>query len=122
MSQPTVETNQNSSSQKQKIPFVQMLLDRFGEIDQVIQFLRQETQKNPIDARLDLQVFLNAVGREEESFQVSQELIQLAPSDPRVCFNRGWHLIHRGLLRDGMRLLEHGRIINNFGNGTIGSN
>lgn len=106
---------------QEKISFIQALLDQFGDVDKAIAFLRNEGHRNPVDARLDLQVFLNAVGREQDSFQVSDELMAMAPRDPRVCFNRGWHLIHRGRLKDGMRMLEHGRVVQNFGNGPIGS-
>ena len=96
-----------------------MLLQKHGSPEQVVAHLRQECHSRPVEMRLDLQVFLNALGAEEESFKVSSELLQLAPRDPRVLFNRGWHLLKRQQLREGLALLEHGRALGTYGHSPL---
>jgi hypothetical protein len=79
------------------------------------------TSEKPVDARLDLQVLLNALGHESESFEVSNELVSIAPNDPRVLFNHGWHWLRRGDLQKGLLLLENGRILDTYGHKPIGT-
>jgi hypothetical protein len=100
---------------EKKVNFIQDLLEKFGDPDSAINHLKSATEASPVGARLDLQVFLNAVGREEESFAVSNELIKLAPEDPRVLFNHGWHWLKRNQMQKGMALLEFGRTLNTYG-------
>lgn len=102
-------------TQKQAPSLVDSLLVSYVTPEKAIEDLRKNIPNQPLNARLDLQVFLNAMGREEESFEMSNQLLQIAPQDPRVLFNRGWHLIKRGELKNGMSLLEHGRALNSYG-------
>ena len=96
--------------------FVAHSVDKFGNVEAALAAMRDRVPREPIVARLDLQVLLNAVGREAEAFGISDELMQLAPEDPRVQFNRGWHLLARGELQNGMKLLEAGRSLQVYGN------
>lgn len=95
--------------------FLTEMLERFPSPGQAVEALKAEVSAQPIDGRLNLQVFLNAVGREEEAFAVAEELIRLAPRDSRVIFNYGWHLLKRGELQEGLACLEHGRPLNTYG-------
>lgn len=96
--------------------FIDDILSIDTDVDRVVEKLRSQLPSSPVDARLNLQVLLNAIGREEESFQISSELLQIAPDDPRVLFNRGWHLIKRGKMQEGMKFLEYGRGLRTYGN------
>ncbi|MFM6930492.1 MAG: hypothetical protein ACKOX6_18660 [Bdellovibrio sp.] len=109
---PSSNFNQQSGG---KSSFMGMLLERFGSEDKVVEFLKKDIENNPIDGRLNLQVVLNLAGREEEAFAICEELMRLAPADPRVMFNSGWHWIHRGQLHRGLTLLEAGREIGVYG-------
>ncbi|MGE0634364.1 MAG: hypothetical protein AB7O96_18255 [Pseudobdellovibrionaceae bacterium] len=91
------------------------LLADFPSPEAAIEALRSQLTASPVDSRLNLQVFLNALGREEESYEISNQLIAIAPHDPRVLFNRGWHLLKRGKFSEGMALLENGRTLNTYG-------
>ncbi len=71
---------------------------------------------NQVDPLLNLQILFNAAGREEEAFATSDRQLAIDPRDPRVLFNRGWHVIRRGRLAEGFRLLDHGRAIGTYGN------
>jgi hypothetical protein len=106
--QPLAKTPQSN--------FIDEILAIDTNIESVIERLRSQTAISPVDARLNLQVLLNAIGREEESFKISTELMQIAPDDDRVLFNRGWHLIKRGKMQEGMRFLEYGRRLRTYGN------
>lgn len=102
-----------------KTSYVQTLIDQAGTPEKAITKLVAESKTHPVDARLNLQVLLNVLGREEESFRVSQELIAIAPEDHRVLFNHGWHWLKRGELQKGMALLEFGRPLNTYGHPPI---
>lgn len=104
-----------------KKSFVQSILEKAGSPQKAIEMLVADSNDHPIDARLNLQVLLNTLGREEESFAVSQQLLQLAPDDHRVRFNHGWHWLKRGELRKGMAFLEHGRPLNTYGHSPLPS-
>lgn len=99
-----------------KKSFIEQLFEQFGTIENILMYLHQEIAKDPIGGRLTLQVFLNLIGREEESFAVSNELLKMAPSDSRVLFNHGWHWLKRGELKKGQSFLENGRALRTFGN------
>lgn len=101
--------------------FIQEILAHFESPDQAVRALRNAVQTQPLNARLDLQVLLNALGREEESFAVSNELLQVAPEDPRALFNHGWHQLKRGRLQEGLSFLEYGRPLKTYGNERISS-
>jgi hypothetical protein len=98
-----------------KESFVQNLLQTAGSPEKAVDFLLSQVPENPVDARLDLQVLLNTLGREEESFAVSLQLAEIAPQDPRVLFNHGWHLLKRGELLRGLSFLEFGRPLGTYG-------
>jgi hypothetical protein len=95
--------------------FISELLENFASLDAAVDFLKSQVAKNPVDARLNLQVFLNAIGREEEAFAVAEELMDISPKDPRVIFNFGWHLLKRQQLQEGLACLEYGRVVNTYG-------
>lgn len=104
-----------------KKSFVQMILEECGGPDKAVAALAADAVKNPVDARLNMQVLLNTLGREEESFAVSNDLVQMAPQDPRVLFNHGWHWLKRGQLQRGLALLEFGRGLNTYGHPRLNS-
>ena len=104
-----------------KQSLIDHLLSLYQTPDGVVANLKRQIETKPVDARLDLQVFLNAMGREEESFALSNDLIRLAPRDSRVLFNRGWHMMKRGRLREGLELAEHGRRLNAYGQAPLQS-
>ena len=93
----------SSDSTRARVSFFSLLLEQFHTPERVVEELRRRTADHPIDARLDLQVFLNVMGREVESFAVSNQLLNLAPNDPRALFNHGWHWLKRGELRQRSR-------------------
>lgn len=95
--------------------FPDEMIERFGSLEKAIDWTKENVAKSPLDHRLNLQVLLNLVGREEESFEISNQLMMIAPDDSRVLFNRGWHLIHRNQFKEGFGLLEHGRIFGSYG-------
>jgi hypothetical protein len=104
------------ASESMKKSFVQAILEHAGSPEKALQLLKADCETNPVDARLNLQVLYNTLGREEESFATSCELLKLAPEDPRVLFNHGWHWLKRGELQKGLSYLEHGRPLNTYGN------
>lgn len=70
---------------------------------------------------LDKQVRLNLMGYEGEAWNVSQELWAKFPNDPRVAFNRGWHLLKRDKFKEGFDMLYQGRNIQVFGSPPVNS-
>ena len=101
--------------QESKISFPEQIVSQFGSIEGGIEWFKKNLQKEPIDYRLNLQVLQNLIGQEEEAFTTSNQLLMIAPDDPRVLFNRGWHLIHRGQFSEGFGLLENGRNFGGYG-------
>lgn len=91
------------------------MLETYGSPEKAIETLKKNLSTNPIHSRLDMQVLLNALGREEESFEVSNQLMKIAPEDPRVLFNHGWHWLKRGELQKGLFYLEYGRQLGTYG-------
>ncbi|MGE5085017.1 MAG: hypothetical protein ACM3MG_01855 [Bacillota bacterium] len=104
-----------------KKSFVQMIIDECGSPEKALAALAADIVNNPVDARLNMQVLLNTLGREEESFAVSDALVKIAPQDPRVLFNHGWHWLKRGQLQKGLALLEFGRGLNTYGHPRLNS-
>ena len=102
-------------AEEKKLSFPEQIISDFGSIEKGIEWFQQNIQKEPIDYRLNLQVLLNLVGREEEAYEVSNQLMLIASEDPRILFNRGWHLIHRGQFHEGFSLLENGRQFGGYG-------
>lgn len=94
---------------------IDSILSQFDSPESAVEEIKKIRPQNPVDIGLDLQVLLNALGREEESFSVSCELLEQAPKDSRVLFNHGWHLLKRGQLQKGMLCLEHGRALGTYG-------
>lgn len=68
---------------------------------------------------IDQQLNLMIRGRFDEAWKISEQLMEIDPNDPRVLFNRGWHLINQGKLQEGFQLLENGRSLNVYGSGLI---
>lgn len=68
-----------------------------------------------IAAGLDEQLAAGLRGDLERGWQLAEELYAADPTDPRVCFNRGWYLQSRGRLLEGQQLLDQGRHIRVFG-------
>lgn len=101
--------------------FVELVIEQHGSVDAAVAALQEDLNLRPVEARLDLQVLYNAVGREDEAFVISNELMGFHPRDPRALFNRGWHLLRRGDFETGFACLEFGRGLNVFGSGDIGS-
>ncbi len=99
--------------------FISTMLREHGSVEAVLADMEKRKALDPVNARLDLQVFLNAVGREPDSFAVSDELIRLAADDARVRFNRGWHLIKRNRLLEGLEFLEAGRFLSTYGHSRL---
>ncbi|MES2963770.1 MAG: hypothetical protein V4760_07745 [Bdellovibrionota bacterium] len=89
-----------------------------GDIEKAIEGWRKTADEHPnhVDPLLNLQILFNAAGREAEAYEASNRQLAIDPRDPRVLFNRGWHVIHRGRLTEGFRLLDHGRAIGTYGN------
>ncbi len=98
-----------------KSNFIETMFATYKTQDEIVNVLKGHAQSGIPEAFLDLQVFLNAMGREEESFAVSSDAIAQFPNDPRVLFNRGWHLLKRGRLQEGLAHLEHGRDLKTYG-------
>lgn len=111
-----------NSMAPEKVSYVEALLRRHGSVEAVIAFLQEGMKIDPLSCGLDYQVFVNAMGMEQEAFETSNMLMKVAPQDRRVLFNRGWHLIRRNRFKEGMALLENGRTIANYGNPPINSN
>lgn len=99
--------------------FISKTLRDHGSVDAAVSALTIRSETDPVNSRLDLQVLLNALGREEDSFAVCEELYRIAPDDARVRFNRGWHLIKRNRLLEGLQFLEAGRFLNTYGHGRL---
>jgi len=102
--------------------FFAKAIERFGSADSAVAAMRQQFLIQPLPVGLDLQVFLNVMGREDEAFEVSQELVRLVPDEPRVLFNQAIHWLKRKNLHRGLGLLEWGRGLKNYGNEAIPSN
>ncbi len=101
--------------------FIEAMIEGFPTLEKAIDHHRAHLKDYPIDARLNLQVLLNALGREEEAFAISNELTHLAPQDRRAQFNRGWHLLKRGQFQEGLSYLESGRVLKTYGNPPLAS-
>lgn len=102
-----------------KKSFIEELIELHKTPEAAVAQLRKETELHPVDARLNLQVLLNAIGREEEAFEVSNQLVKIAPEDPRVLFNHGWHWLKRDQMQKGMALLEFGRMLSTYGHARL---
>lgn len=97
------------------VGFMDQYVRQFGSLDAAISMLRAASGPDSVDPRLDLQTLLNALGREEEAFEVSEELARIAPEHPRVLFNRAYHALKRGYLEEGLALFEVGRRLGVYG-------
>ena len=64
---------------------------------------------------LDQQVAATLRGDFAEGWRIAELLEATAPDDPRAKFNRAWYEMRRGNLLEGLRLLDHGRWVNAFG-------
>lgn len=106
-----------------KLNFLAQLSQTYGSLENAALELEKIISRRPgeVGHRLDLQVVLNTLGREEESFAISNELIEIAPNDARVLFNRGWHILRRGDLQKGLALLEFGRGLRSYGRPPLAS-
>ena len=100
---------------ERKVSFVEDLLSRAGSPENALNALYANIVAQPVDTRLNLQVVLNVLGREEDSFLYSNQLMVIAPNDLRVRFNHGWHLLKRGQLEQGLMYLESGRPLETYG-------
>jgi hypothetical protein len=76
----------------QKQSFPEIMIEQHGSLDKAIEWFHKNESKAPIENRINRALLLNIMGREEESFAISDELMTIAPNDQRVLFNRGWHL------------------------------
>lgn len=75
--------------------------------------LRDAPQKiTEIDFGLDYSLVCNALGEFEESYRVLQNL---DPTDKRVQFNLGWHLLRHGKFTEGFEHLERGNELRVWG-------
>lgn len=70
---------------------------------------------------LDQQLQANIRGDFAEGWRLSEMMWREDPSDNRVAFNRGWHLLAQGDLQGGMELIDRGRWINVFGSSPLQS-
>ncbi|MEK7356568.1 MAG: hypothetical protein AAB250_08970, partial [Bdellovibrionota bacterium] len=95
--------------------FMDQYVRQFGSLDAAISSLRAIAGADQVDPRLDLQTLFNALGREDEAFEVCQELERLAPDHPRVLYNRAYHALKRGYLEEGLALFEAGRQLGVYG-------
>lgn len=66
-------------------------------------------------AGMDKQLELNMQGKTEEAFALSEQLYAKYEQDDRIAFNHGWHLVRRGDLAGGFRMLSRGRNARVFG-------
>lgn len=66
--------------------------------------------------KMELAVFLGVLGELAEAEALWRELLAESPADKRLQFNYGWHEIHRGQFREGMRHLSEGRSVGIWGN------
>ena len=74
-----------------KMNFVEEILAKYGgDINHAIAQIEPQLKEHPVDTRLNLQVLHNVNGNEAAAYAISDELLRLAPEDPRVLFNRGW--------------------------------
>lgn len=95
--------------------FMDQYIRQFGSLDSALASLRKMAGTDQVDPRLDLQTLLNALGREEEAFEVCLELERIAPDHPRALFNRAFHALKRGYLEEGLALFEVGRQLGVYG-------
>ena len=77
-------------------------------------------RKNPLTTKmihpLDMQLAAGLIGNFAEGEKIANELAIKEPKNHRAAFNRGWYVLRKGHLKDGMMLLERGRIEKVFGN------
>ncbi len=102
----------NESSKKS---FPEIMIEKHGSLENAISWFKDNLAQAPIENRINYAFLLNVLGKEEESFAVSDELMAIAPNDPRILFNRGWHLIKRKKFKEGHMLLENGRSFGSYG-------
>ena len=86
--------------------------------DQFVQprFWRGEKTSNKPIHPLDMQLAAGVMGNFAEGEKIANELAIKEPKNHRAAFNRGWYVLRKGHLKDGMMLLERGRIEKVFGN------
>ena len=102
--------------------FVEEILAKYGgDINHAIKQIEPQLKEHPVDTRLNLQVLHYVNGNEAAAYAISDELLRLAPQDPRVLFNRGWHLIRRGQFQSGFAHLENGRMLKTYGSPPLAS-
>ena len=70
---------------------------------------------------LDQQLQANIRGDVDTAWKLSEMMWKADPSDHRVAFNRGWHVLGQGDLQGGMELIDRGRAINVFGSKDLAS-
>ena len=68
---------------------------------------------------IDQQLNLMIRGRFDEAWKIAEQLEVELPDDPRVKFNRGWHLLQQGKFQEGFQCLEYGRSLGVYGSGKI---
>ena len=65
---------------------------------------------------LDVQLAASTMGNFEEGEKLANQLEEERPSDHRAAYNRGWYRLRQGLIQEGYRLMDRGRIEGVFGN------
>ncbi len=87
------------------------------QADQALKIFEEvfdEKRKLTHETSIDLALYLNAVGRSDEAFDVLSSLDN--QDDPKVKFNLGWHYLRKGEFITGFDNLQHGSKCRAWGN------
>lgn len=98
-------------------------LHRDGKTLEALSVIDDALQLEPqhYEGRLERSLLLFFLGRYQETRAILEELLLERRDDPRVLYNLGWFSLREGRLHEGLKLLERGRPIGNFGRPDFGS-
>ena len=85
-----------------------------GDVEKAEIFLKEVVKTSPKYA-LDYALILSIQGKVTESDEIIKQILKDNPNDNRAAFNRGWHLLREGKLKEGFQHLDRGRSENVFG-------
>lgn len=91
------------------------MLDFSGTFDMAEFIARKMFNDGVKDALIDLRLLYMAQGKFDDVVKLDEEIDKNFNNDPRITFNRSWWKLRDGDLQGGLKMMEAGRGLHNFG-------
>ena len=94
---------------------LKQILDFSGTFDMAEFLARKMFNDGTKDALIDLRLLYQSQGKFDQVEKLDAEIDLYFRNDPRVTFNRSWLKLRNGDLQEGLKMMESGRGLHNFG-------